>query len=280
MIGVIGGSGFYQMVGLRCIEPREVMTPFGSPSAKIMVGVFGEKPVAFLPRHGEHHELLPSEINYRANIYALKYLGVREVVSVSAVGSLRDEIAPGDLATPDQYLDCTKSRASSFFGGGLGVHISTAEPSCRRLSDAMEVAVKADGVKLHRGLTYACVEGPRLGTRAESHFLRGVGADIVGMTNVPEAFLAREAQLCYVTLAIATDYDCWKEDPAQHASADQIFALYRANLDRIQKVIARILGAQTFSDCSCRHVLEGAVVTSGPDRWSREKKELLAFLKV
>ncbi len=286
MIGVIGGSGFYKLAGIENIEPVDVDTPFGKPSARIVRGALYGNPVAFLPRHGENHEWLPSEINYRANIFALKKIGVRKIIGVSAVGSLRAEIAPGSLCIPDQYIDFTKGRRpSTFFGNGLSVHISTSEPCCPALSEQLATIAKRSGTHptgtlIHERKVYACVEGPRLGTRAESHFLRSAGADMVGMTNVPEVFLAREAQLCYSTIAIATDYDCWQDDPTEHASADKIMALYRANLSRIQSIILGILSEpKTELPCRCRESLKGAIVVSRTDIASQESQSLLKFLQ-
>ena len=192
MIGIIGGTGLYGMKAIAEVAVRSVATPFGSPSAPVRIGLLGGKRVAFLSRHGEHHEFIPSEINFRANIWALKSLGVRTVIGVSAVGSLRAELQPGDLALPSQYIDATRGlRAASFFGGGMVAHVSTAEPTCRATADCIARVARGFGWTLHTERTYACVEGPRLGTRAESLMLRGVGADLVGMTNVPEVFLAR-----------------------------------------------------------------------------------------
>src|SRR6185437_10884827 len=196
MIGIIGGTGLYQMDELRVTDVREAATPFGSPSSPIVLGVLQDRDVAFLARHGLHHNLLPSEINYRGNVWALKSLGVRTILGVSAVGSLREEIRPGDLALPSQYLDFTKGlRASTFFGRGLVAHVSTAHPTCRSTAAVVARTARALELRLHEDKTYACIEGPRFGTRAESFFLRTAGADLVGMTNVPEAFLACEAQL-------------------------------------------------------------------------------------
>ena len=198
MIGIIGGTGLYQMDELQVTEVREVTTPFGSPSSPIVLGMLQGRNVAFLARHGLHHDLLPSEINYRGNIWALKSLGVRTIVGVSAVGSLREEIRPGDLALSSQYLDFTKGlRASTFFGRGLIAHVSTANPTCSATAALIARAARALELTIHEDKTHACIEGPRFGTRAESHLLRSSGADLVGMTNVPEVFLACEAQLGY-----------------------------------------------------------------------------------
>ncbi len=286
MLGIIGGTGLYRMDGVEVLESREVSTPFGSPSAPVTLGKVGEAPVAFLPRHGTGHGLLPSDINYRANIYALKSVGVRRVISVSACGSLRQEIAPGDLVAPTQYFDWTRGRrASTYFGDGLVAHASTAEPVCAALVGRIARAADKTNSKLHTGKTYACVEGPRLGTRAESFFLRGAGCDIVGMTNVPEAFLAREAQLCYSTLAIATDYDCWLDDPAQHASADQVVALYMKNIARVQEILQHVVQADAAEvragsreGCLCSQSLRGALMCAR-EQLKSPQLELLEFLE-
>jgi len=279
MIGIIGGTGLYKMEELSVTESREVTTPFGSPSSPVILGTLNGRPVAFLARHGLHHDFLPSEINYRANIWALKSIGARTLIGVSAVGSLRAEIRPGDLALPAQYIDFTKGvRAASFFGRGLIAHVSTAHPTCRATAALVAQVARAQGLPLHENKTYACVEGPRLGTRAESFFLREAGADLVGMTNVPEAFLALEAQLGYCTIAVATDYDCWLDDPSQHVSADQVFALFRSKLERVQRLIAQAVAEHTEDESRpCRHALRGALVT-GREQMTPEQREIVDFL--
>lgn len=263
MIGIIGGTGLYKMEELSVTESREVTTPFGSPSSPVILGTLNGRPVAFLARHGLHHDFLPSEINYRANIWALKSIGARTLIGVSAVGSLRAEIRPGDLALPAQYIDFTKGvRAASFFGRGLIAHVSTAHPTCRATAALVAQVARAQGLPLHENKTYACVEGPRLGTRAESFFLRGAGADLVGMTNVPEAFLALEAQLGYCTIAVATDYDCWLDDISQHVSADQVIALFRGKLEKVQQLLAQVVAEyQEDETRPCRHALSQAILT-------------------
>lgn len=279
MIGIIGGTGLYKMEELTVTESRELTTPFGAPSSPVMLGTLREKPVAFLARHGLHHNLLPSEINYRANIWALKSIGARTLIGVSAVGSLREEIRPGDLALPSQYIDFTKGlRAPSFFGRGLVAHISTAHPTCRATAALISSVARAQGTPIHVDKTYACVEGPRLGTRAESFFLRGAGADLVGMTNVPEAFLALEAQLGYCTIALATDYDCWLDDPAQHVSAEQVIGLFRSNLERVQRLIAAAVAEHTEDESRpCRQALRSAVLTPR-EEMTPEQREIIDFL--
>jgi 5'-methylthioadenosine phosphorylase len=279
MIGIIGGTGLYAMRALGRLRPQEVQTPFGAPSGPLLRGVLGAHDVAFLARHGEGHRLLPGEINFRANIWALKSVGVRTVIAVSAVGSLREDIRPGDLALPSQYLDFTRgTRAASFFGGGVVAHVSSARPVCAGTAALIARVARSLGSTVHEGCTYACVEGPRLGTRAESLYLRGAGADVVGMTNVPEAFLALEAQLGYCSIALATDYDAWLEDPAQHVSAAQIVALFRDNLERVQQLLAAVAAEYSEDESRpCRHSLAGALVTP-LEHLSAEQRALLDFL--
>jgi 5'-methylthioadenosine phosphorylase len=281
MIGIIGGTGLYAMQGLGKLRAHQVQTPYGAPSGPLMLGALGGREVAFLARHGEGHRLLPGEINFRANIWALKSVGVRTVIAVSAVGSLREDIRPGELTLPSQYLDFTRgTRAASFFGGGMVAHVSSARPVCASTATLIARVARSIGRTVHEGRTYACIEGPRLGTRAESLFLRGAGADVVGMTNVPEVFLALEAQLGYCTIALATDYDAWLEDPTQHVSAAQILALFHDNLGRVQELLSAV-AAEYVEDESrpCRHSLRGALVTP-LERLSAEQRALLDFLLV
>lgn len=281
MIGIIGGTGLYALEGLGSVEQHEIDTPFGEPSAAVVVGCLGAARVAFLARHGSRHELLPSEINYRANIWALKAVGVRGIVSVSAVGSLVEEIAPGDLALAEQYFDWTRGgRAGTFFGKGLVGHISTAEPTCPALAANIGVAARMAGVNVQGGKVYACVDGPRLGTRTESFFLRGAGCQLVGMTNVPEVFLAREARLCYCSLCIVTDYDCWLDDPKKHVTASKVLELYGEQLERVHSIIYNLPGiVSAMRSCSCKcgnHL--GEAVLSKPEQLSGEARKLLEFL--
>lgn len=281
MLAIIGGTGIYQLDGLEDLGEHEIETPFGQPSAPVLKGRMAGQDLLFLPRHGRHHELLPSEVNYRANIWALKKLGATQVIGLSAVGSLQEEIAPGDLSLPDQYFDFVKGdREKTFFGNGLAAHVSTAEPTSKCLADGIERAAASVGQAVHRNKTYACVDGPRLGTRAESFFLRGAaGCDLVGMTNVPEVFLAREAQLCYCTIAIATDYDCWLDDPAQHVSVEQVIARYGESLEKAKQVLTAYITQGEFcdDDCSCRKSLASAVLTPR-EVLSAEQKDLLDLL--
>ncbi len=263
MLALMGGTGLYELPGLQVDARLSGDTPFGEPSGEVVRGRLHGQPVLFLSRHGSGHRLLPHEVNYRANIYALKRAGATQVLGVSAVGSLALHAAPGDLALPEQYVDWTRgNRARSFFGAGVAAHVSTARPVSARLVDAVLAAGARQGVAVHRGLTYACVEGPRLGTQAESHLLRQLGCHLVGMTNVPEVFLAREAQLGYATVGIVTDYDCWLEDPAQHVSVAAIFELYGRALARARGLIDELLSHPLPEpEPEIRSALAGALLT-------------------
>lgn len=249
-IGVIGGSGLYQMAALEDVQEHAVDTPYGAPSDVLVSGRIARVPVVFLARHGRGHRLIPSEVPYRANIHALRQFGVRYLLSFSAVGSLKEELAPLDLVLPDQFIDLTRHRATSFFGQGAVAHVSMAQPVCERVSDALARAVAdvshAEPVRLHRGGTYVCIEGPQFSSRAESELYRSMGASVIGMTNMPEAKLAREAQIGYATLAMVTDYDCWHPKEAD-VSADLALANLMKNATRAQQIAARavtILGAE------------------------------------
>ena len=211
VVGVIGGSGLYEIEGLTEVREVKVETPFGSPSDQFITGKLGEVDMVFLPRHGRGHRLTPSEINYRANIYGMKKLGAGRIISVSAVGSMREEIEPGHIVVVDQFIDRTRARASTFFGSGIVGHVEFADPVCAELSGVLYDAGKRAGATIHRGGTYVCIEGPQFSTRAESMLYRTWDATVIGMTNIPEAKLAREAEICYGTLALSTDYDCWHE---------------------------------------------------------------------
>jgi len=290
MLGIIGGSGIYQLAGLDINEERAVDTPFGPPSAPLTIGTYsGGQKLVFLARHGKSHEYLPHEVNYRANIWAMKKLGVTRMIGISAVGSLAHDFKPGDLCLADQYFDFVKGgREKSFFGGGLAAHVSTAQPTCPSLAKALVQGAEKIDIPLHTGLTYACVDGPRLGTRAESFFLKNAaGCDLVGMTNVPEAFLAREAQICYCTISVVTDYDCWLDDPARHVSVEQVIARYGASLEKAKKLLGAFLADDTgladdtdsLSACGCRKNLQSAVL-SPETSLTEDKKELLKLLKL
>ncbi len=263
MLAIIGGTGLYNIDGVELVSEQEIETPFGKPSAPVKKLRTGDREFLFLPRHGAGHAVLPHEINYRANIFALKKAGARMVVGFSAVGSLREEIAPGDFTVPSQYLDLTKGkREYTFFGNGIAAHVSTAIPTCPDLSNWIAGVAQASDTKLHAGKTYACVEGPRLGTKAESFFMRGAGCDLVGMTNVPEVFLAREAQLSYATICIATDYDCWLEDPEQHVTVQAVIERFGASLEKAKVLLMEMLKSPLPEvDQDYRKALAMAVLT-------------------
>ena len=242
MLAIIGGTGLYELPGLEIAERITADTPFGAPSGDILHGRLHDHDLLFLARHGAGHRLLPHEVNYRANVFALKRAGARMLLGFSAVGSLSIDLPPGALVMPEQYFDWTRgTRERSFFGGGVAAHVSTARPVSAALVDAVRSAGERVGLSVHRGRTYACVDGPRLGTQAESHFLRQVGCHLVGMTNVPEAFLAREAQMAYATVGLVTDYDCWLDDPAQHVSVAAIFERYGQTLSNARHLLDEFL---------------------------------------
>ncbi len=235
---MIGGSGLYAIDGLEVVDERRIDTPFGQPSDAVIIGKLDGQNIAFLPRHGRDHNLAPHEINYRANIWAMKSVGVRWLLSVSAVGSLREDIAPGDLVLVDQFIDRTRTRPSTFFEGGVVAHVTFADPCCRELRAALAATCQERGLNVHGTGTYVCIEGPQFSTRAESHLYRQWGAAVVGMTNLPEARLAREAQMAYATLAMATDYDCWR--PSDDVDVSEIIAVLRANVDKAKGVVAHL----------------------------------------
>ena len=273
-VGIIGGSGLYNMEGTTGMEEAKVTTPFGEPSDAIMLGDVGGVRVAFLPRHGEGHRISPTELPAKANIYALKSLGVERIISVSAVGSLKEEIAPLDIVIPDQLIDATKGRASTFFTDGIVGHVSFAEPFCPVLSQlSLEASTKA-GARVHQGGTYLVIEGPQFSTRAESQLYCSWGVDVVGMTASPEAKLAREAEMCYATLAIVTDYDCWHPD-YESVTAEMILTNLRKGVDTVKRVLKLLLPSiPERRDCACASALKHAVVTDAKYVSENKKKEL------
>jgi 5'-methylthioadenosine phosphorylase len=273
VLGVIGGSGLYGMAGLSDSETVEVDTPFGPPSAPVVIGTLSGKRVAFLARHGNGHHISPTEVNYRANIYALKKLGVRKVVSISACGSLREDYAPGQIVVPDQIFDFTRDRARSFFGEGMVVHVGTADPVCADLSQQVLDSVRAAGAAVHQGGTLITIEGPRFSTKAESNVYRQWGMSIIGMTASPEAFLAREAEMCYAIMAHVTDYDVWHitEEPV---SVEVVIRTLMRNTDVAQQAVQHLVENLTEQDCSCQHALQDALIT----RQERIPAETLAKL--
>jgi 5'-methylthioadenosine phosphorylase len=264
VLGVIGGSGMYELEALASIEHRTIETPFGAPSSPVVLGDLRGKTIAFLARHGIGHTIAPAEVNYRANLYALKALGVERVLSISACGSLREDYAPGDVVVPDQLFDRTTGRAASFFGQGLVVHVSVAEPFCADLSAALGDSVSAAGATLHRGGAFVTINGPRFSTRAESNTYRAWGMSIIGMTTSPEAFLAREAEMCYAVMAHVTDYDVWhvSEEPV---TVEKVVRTLDANTRLAQKAIATLAEALPAErTCACGSALHDALITSRP----------------
>ncbi len=260
-IGIIGGSGLYDMAGVTDREEIAVQTPFGDPSAPLVVGTLGGRRVAFLARHGAGHRLLPSELNFCANVFAMKMLGVEFILSASAVGSLKQEYKPLDIVVPDQFIDRTKGRISTFFGRGLAAHVGFAHPFCQLLSRVAVEAGRAAGATVHTGGTYVCMEGPQFSTLAESRLYRSWGADVIGMTNLQEAKLAREAEICYTTLALVTDYDCWHPDH-DSVTVDMVVATLLQNAKTAQRIIARAVEQLPFErSCECASALRFGIIT-------------------
>jgi 5'-methylthioadenosine phosphorylase len=276
-IGIIGGSGLYSMPGFEIEHETRIETPWGPPSDPYVVGRLAGKEIAFLARHGRGHRLSPSELNYRANIYGFKSLGVERIISLSAVGSLKEEHRPLDFVIPDQFVDRTKSRPSTFFGDGLVVHISFADPICPQLSEVIYGACAEAGVQAKRGGGYLCMEGPQFSTKAESNVYRSWGMDVIGMTNLQEAKLAREAEICYVTVAMVTDYDCWHEDH-DAVTVKDIIANLMKNAENACKVVARAVAAMPDTrTCTCGSALAHAIITDRKmvPETTRKKLELL-----
>ncbi len=262
IIGIIGGSGLYSIEGLKNIKEKTLKTPFGEPSDAYITGELGGITVVFLPRHGRGHRILPSEINFRANIFGMKMLGVSRLISVSAVGSMKENIKPGNIVVPDQFIDLTKRRVSTFFGNGIVSHVSMADPVCPVLSDNLYRAGMDMGVTMHKGGTYLCIEGPQFSSRAESHLYRQWGVDIIGMTNMPEAKLAREAEICYATLALATDYDCWYQG-MKDVGVEDVVKIMNENVANAKKIITAVIPhIEQERACVCAHALKDSFLTS------------------
>ncbi len=260
-VGVIGGSGLYDMADLADREERVIETPFGDPSAPFVIGTLGGQRVAFLARHGAGHRLMPSELNFRANIYALKTLGVEWIVSASAVGSLQEQYPPRDVVVPDQFLDRTRGRIGTFFGDGIVAHVSLAHPVCPGLSALVADAAEAAGATVHRGGTYVCMEGPQFSTLAESNIYRSWNMDIIGMTNLQEAKLAREAEICFATLGLVTDYDCWHPEHDQ-VTVEMIIEILQANAAMAQRAIGNLATRLPIErGCVCASALRNAIIT-------------------
>ena len=278
-VAIIGGSGLYAMEGLQELEEQHLSTPFGDPSDPLLVGTLSGQRVAFLARHGRGHRFMPSEVNYRANIFALKMLGVERVISVSACGSLREDYAPGDIVIPDQIFDRTRGRESTFFGRGLVAHVGVAEPFCPELSGTLNQAVLSAGARVHRGGTLVVVQGPRFSTQAESNLYRQWGMSIIGMTTCPEAFLAREAEMCYAVMAHVTDYDVWHKGEAP-VSVEMVVRILNQNTRTAQEAVRRLV-ADLPSDrgCACPHALKDALITAREVIPGQTKEELGPLLR-
>ena len=285
VLGIIGGSGLYDIPGLKDPEWREISSPFGEPSDAFLFAEIGDMPVVFLPRHGRGHRISPTDINYRANIDAMKRAGVTEIVSLSAVGSLKEDLAPGTFVLVDQFIDRTFARAKTFFGTGLVAHVALADPVCPRLGDALEGCLETLSVPYRRGGTYVAMEGPQFSTRAESELYRSWGASVIGMTNMPEAKLAREAEICYATVAMVTDYDCWHDDH-DAVTVEQIVRVLHANADAERSLVAAVAprllptdGPQRpLCEYGCQTALDTALITAPDARSSEMLAKLDAIL--
>lgn len=280
VLAIIGGSGLYSLPELTDVKELDVSTPFGAPSSTVVEGRIDDMRLLFVARHGEGHVHLPSEVNYRANIFALKELGATHLLSISAVGSLKEEIAPGDLVVTSQYIDRTKGRASTFFGEGIVGHVMFADPVCPQLSDLVYRSAKTLAFKVHNDATLVVMEGPAFSTRAESNLHRSWGADLIGMTAMPEAKLAREAELCYSTLALATDYDCWREDE-EDVSVDAVIATIRSNVEKAGKMVVQVArNISTLSrKCACPTALDSAILSDKTKISESTKQKLSPILE-
>jgi len=263
LIGIIGGSGLYEMEGLESVEERRIETPFGQPSDAYIMGSLAGLRLAFLPRHGRGHRLMPSELNYRANIFGFKVLGAEWLISASAVGSMREDLPPRDIVIPDQFFDRTKGRISTFFGDGIVAHVSFADPTCPILGKQLLAAGEAVGARMHWGGTYLCMEGPQFSTRAESRIYRRWGVDVIGMTNLQEAKLCREAEICYATMATVTDYDVWHETE-EDVSVEAVVAILKQNAETAKAIIKHAVSAfpTKREGCPCPTALKDAIITA------------------
>lgn len=274
VVGVIGGSGLYEMEGMTKVKEIKVKTPFGDPSDAYVTGTLGNVKMVFLPRHGRGHRFTPSEVNYRANIYGMKKLGVESIISVSAVGSMKEKIKPGHIVIVDQFFDRTKARQSSFYGDGIVGHVEFADPVCGALSNVLYAASKKAGATVHKGGTYICIEGPQFSTRAESKIYRSWGVDVIGMTNIPEAKLAREAEICYATLALSTDYDCWHETE-ESVTVEMIIATLKANVVMAKEIIkAAVPEIAEERVCRCPSAIKYATITDRKKIPAKTRKAL------
>jgi 5'-methylthioadenosine phosphorylase len=278
-LGIIGGSGLYSMSGLTEMREVRVKTPFGDPSDAFVLGTLEKNRVVFLARHGRGHRILPGEINYRANIYAMKLLGVERIISVSAVGSLQEDLRPGEFLVPDQFFDRTSKRISTFFGEGLVAHVAFAHPTCGQLAEVLSDCCVHEAVKVHRRGTYICLEGPQFSTLAEAHVHRQLRFEVIGMTNVTEAKLAREAEICYATIAMITDYDCWHPEH-ESVTASQIIATLNQNAENAQRVLrAAVRALPAARTCKCGSALQHALVTDLRLVPAATKKRLAAIIR-
>ena len=276
-VGVIGGSGLYDLPGLKDIQEEKIATPFGEASDPFVTGTLHGTAVVFLPRHGKGHRLLPTEIPFRANLWGMKKLGVTHLISVSAVGSLKEEIVPGHIVFPDQFIDRTRQRASTFFGNGVVAHAQFGDPVCSHLLKNLATAAHDVNATHHQGGTYVCMEGPLFSTRAESHLYRAWGAAIIGMTNIQEAKLAREAEMCFATIALATDYDCWHQSEAE-VTVEQILQVMHKNIETSKKILSRTLEIlPPERPCSCGVALQSGIITS-PDLIPEKTREDLDII--
>ncbi|MFH1259555.1 MAG: S-methyl-5'-thioadenosine phosphorylase [Elusimicrobiota bacterium] len=274
-VGVIGGSGLYDIEGIEGVKRVTVPTPFGKPSDQFVIGKLNGVKVAFLPRHGRGHTILPSELNFRANIYGFKKLGVEFLISVSAVGSMKEEIVPGHLVIVDQFFDRTKGRIGTFFGQGIVAHLSFADPVCNVLSNVLYQAAWSCGATVHKGGTYLCMEGPQFSTRAESAVYRQWGVDVIGMTNLQEAKLAREAEICYATLALATDYDCWHESETEDVTVEMVIQQIAKNVTLAKEVIKKAMSfIPANRNCGCPRALDHAIITDKKKISEQTRKKL------
>jgi len=277
VVGVIGGSGLYEIDGLEDLREVALSTPFGDPSDAFLTGTLGGVRMVFLPRHGRGHRISPSEINFRANVWGLKQLGVTRCLSISAVGSMREGLAPGDFVLVDQFFDRTRHRPDTFFGGGVVAHVLFADPTCADVRSTVRDAAAELGIALTEGGTYLNMEGPQFSTRAESHIYRGWGVDVIGMTNLQEARLAREAEICYATVAMVTDYDCWHEGH-EDVTVEAILEVMHSNVDRARHLVAAAVPRMApVRSCPCKEALRYAIMTS-PDRITPEARDRLGLL--
>ncbi len=278
-IGIIGGSGLYQMEGMQVIEERRISTPFGDPSDLYVIGAIDGVRVAFLSRHGTGHRLSPSELNYRANIFGFKLLGVHTILSASAVGSMKEEYAPTDIVFPHQFIDRTRHRADTFFGNGVVAHVSFADPICAGVSFTMSGVAREAGARVHEGGVYLCMEGPQFSTRAESNLYRTWGVDVIGMTNLQEAKLAREAEICYATMALVTDYDCWHEGH-DDVTVDTVLAYLATNAETAQKILRNSIvpAANRTRDCLCPNALQHAIITNRASIPAQARRDLAPII--